>query len=874
MKVSAILAVAVGLLGVASAAIDPKASVPAPGQFNRFRSLPRGSNLALTPVDGAEFLAGQRFDISIELHSEDLSVDPSLAGLEFTINGQPAGQFLNASAPFVDAYTSEYFKSAKDRDSQNPTQFKVARLNWRDLSLPKSGSYEVSLKVGAEEVKASWIVKGSSTRKAKNVVLFIGDGMASSMISAARYVAKETRFGKFHNGQGFFSFETFDTIGKVATNGIDSMLTDSANSAASYNNGQKTYVNALNVYGDTSASTLDDPKVETLASMIRRLRPNMCIGVVTTAAVHDATPAAVYAYTRSRGDTDIIIDQNLNGAQSFARGSAPQTVVPAKENIKWSAPAVQLDVLLGGGGDAFFAGGRSLNKKDQYAEHAKAGYKVVYNGTDLRNYSGSDKLLGIFHYGTMNVWEDRVVSRQVLDGAVGPLNVRGTAKDQPGLKEMTLKAIEVMEKRCTDGYYLMAEAASVDKQMHPIDFDRGLADLLELDDTVKAVVARDVKKETQIFLTSDHAQGYDVVGTVDLEYMRAASNDDSKDIRGAPNTSPLANPPLKTEKRQAIGTYDDAGWVDSVIDENGLPTRFSNQRFKLAGGKMDSPGHVENFEHKATPRSPAVVDGRYSFTDPTTGVTVNRTTIKPNPADVSATGGIAISGLLPEGQTVTAHTLQSVDLYCRGPASLACAKVMDNTEIFFLMADALGLGDVPDAPTSTATATATTTVSLPATITHVLTTTAVTCPAAATSTATVTSTLTAVITSVVPASTVTVGSPAATVTLAPVTVTETISAGTTLPPAPTVTVTASGVCSAGGAKSTSPAEAIYGGDDEAHPVKSVSTAAALKPATTTAAVQTKAATTAGNIVYNAASTVAASGVVAVAGVVAAIFAFF
>ncbi|KAJ3087320.1 hypothetical protein HDU96_004547, partial [Phlyctochytrium bullatum] len=104
------------------------------------KSLSRGAGtsaiIEASGVGGKSAGVRQRFDISIELHSEDLSVDPLLAALEFTINGQPADKFLNASAPFVDAYTSQYFKSPKNRDSNIATPFKVARLNWRDLSLP------------------------------------------------------------------------------------------------------------------------------------------------------------------------------------------------------------------------------------------------------------------------------------------------------------------------------------------------------------------------------------------------------------------------------------------------------------------------------------------------------------------------------------------------------------------------------------------------------------------------------------------------------------------------------------------------------------------------------------------------------------------
>lgn len=56
---------------------------------------------------------------------------------------------------------------------------------------------------------------------------------------------------------------------------------------------------------------------------------------------------------------------------------------------------------------------------------------------------------------------------------------------------MTLKAIDILHERGGDkGFFMMSEAASVDKQMHVLDYDRALGDLLELDDTVNATIAK------------------------------------------------------------------------------------------------------------------------------------------------------------------------------------------------------------------------------------------------------------------------------------------------------------------------------------------------------------------------------------------------
>jgi len=66
------------------------------------------------------------------------------------------------------------------------------------------------------------------------------------------------------------------------------------------------------------------------------------------------------------------------------------------------------------------------------------------------------------------------------------------ALDQPGLKDMTLKAIDILQARTkkNEGWFMMSEAASIDKMMHALDYDRALGELLELDDTIRASIER------------------------------------------------------------------------------------------------------------------------------------------------------------------------------------------------------------------------------------------------------------------------------------------------------------------------------------------------------------------------------------------------
>eukprot|EP00168_Porphyra_purpurea_P008390 TRINITY_DN2062_c0_g1_i12.p5 TRINITY_DN2062_c0_g1~~TRINITY_DN2062_c0_g1_i12.p5 ORF type:complete len:126 (-),score=58.41 TRINITY_DN2062_c0_g1_i12:926-1303(-) len=98
------------------------------------------------------------------------------------------------------------------------------------------------------------------------------------------------------------------------------------------------------------------------------------------------------------------------------------------------------------------------------------------------------KLLTITHAGNMEVWLDRNVYTDNMDkGANDPTGKGVAPTKQPNLDEMTMAAIEVLSRN-DKGFYLLVEAASIDKSAHPLDIPRTLSDLIELDNTVQQVL--------------------------------------------------------------------------------------------------------------------------------------------------------------------------------------------------------------------------------------------------------------------------------------------------------------------------------------------------------------------------------------------------
>ncbi|KAG0064495.1 hypothetical protein BGZ90_002185 [Linnemannia elongata] len=652
------------LFSLATAISAVSAQLDRPGQFYRLGACPDLG--CVFPPDRTNFLAGAKFDVRVEVHGEDQiqpDTDYSLSIRKLSKadtkdrknnSNKPVDftKFTKVQPDAPEAWNFSYFKNAS-------TTVNVASSAWRNIQLCEPGTYEVLLKYqdkasGSQKTsQLIWNVNAvPKKRKAKNVILFIGDGMTTAMITAARLISKPHVSGLY---QKRMHMDQFPVLGHVMTHSVDSLITDSANSASAYNTGHKSSSGALGVYADSSPSPFDDPKQELLAQLLRRRSKKNGgkggVGIVTTAEVQDATPAAVFSHTRQRGEKATIVDQMIHGQDP-----------------------VVADVILGGGGKFFHSknGGKSLNGTDYYEAYTKErGYKTVFDRDELLAYNGKDPLLGIFHSSNLDVWLDRNVYKGNLNQTGSDPRGSGLpALNQPNLDDMVIKGLEVLDKRYRkEGWFMMAEAASVDKMMHPLDYDRALADLLELDNTIGKtkdwLKRNNLDKDTLILTTADHGHSFDVYGSVDTQYFNSFS--DSQEV----------------EKKNSIGTYENSGWPSYVdADGDGFPDEW-NVRYTLAAGTAGFPTHREDFQVNVNgARIPAVAQGNSHH---------HFKVYEANPED--APHGINKAGTLGGNESVGVHSLQDVPIFASGPGSELFAGVQDNTEIFHKIAEVLGLGE-------------------------------------------------------------------------------------------------------------------------------------------------------------------------------------
>jgi alkaline phosphatase len=568
-----------------------------------------GSAQTVYPIDRADILSGARFDFKVEFAG---LVDP--ARISVTLNGQDYAQVFGKAAAFVER------EAGKDQSA----------LTLRDVVLPQPGTYKVRVTDGVQTRELNWNVYDTPPRKAKNVILFIGDGMSLAHRVAARVLAKGIAEGKAF---GKLAIDDMPQMALVATAGSDSIITDSANSASAYATGHKSAVNAMGVYADLTPDPLDDPKVETITSLAKR-RLGMAVGIVTNTEVEDATPAAMVAHTRRRSEYDRIVEQFF---------------------------AAKPDVIMGGGRANFLPrsaeGSKRKDESDFVGQFRDAGYSVASTGAEMTSLADdpkTTKLVGLFTLGNM----DGALDRKILKGGTV-----GKFPEQPDLTEEVGAALKVLSRN-EAGFFLMVESGMIDKYTHLLDMERAVYDTIMLDNAVK--LARDWATahgdDTLILVLADHTHPIGLVGTIE------------DDMASVPNV------PM----RERVRVYERAGFPNyPPADAEGYPARVDVSR-RLALFSASLPDHYETFRPKLDNPNEPTVAGK------------DAGTYVANERYKNVPGSVLRFGNLPAMINADVHSGEDVVLTASGPGSERVRGQMDNTEVFRVMVEALGLGS-PDA---------------------------------------------------------------------------------------------------------------------------------------------------------------------------------
>ncbi|HDT5889756.1 alkaline phosphatase [Aeromonas dhakensis] len=389
---------------------------------------------------------------------------------------------------------------------------------------------------------------------AKNVILFIGDGMGPTVLTATRLY----KVGE----EGNLEIMKLARSARIKTFSNDAQTTDSAPSMAAYTTGVKMNNEVIAMSSDTKAvapskdvngnkginnCTSDNGKpVPTILELAKAAGKS--VGAVTTTELTHATPAATYSHICHRDAAYAIAEQAVPGGAGFN-----------------TALGDGVDVLMGGGANHWTPYNSTSNKggradgRDLTAELTAQGYHYVTTKEELSGVN-SGKVLGLFSAKSHLDYElDRVA--------------KGAASTQPSLSEMTAKAIDLLSQN-SQGYFLMVEGGRIDHALHGTNAKRSLTDAVALDEAVKTALGKVDLKDTLIVVTADHdhtmtINGYSAKGNKVLDLVKNGDGSTQNDVDGKPFTTLVfGNGPNRADVRPTLTS--DQVMADDYLQETGV----------------------------------------------------------------------------------------------------------------------------------------------------------------------------------------------------------------------------------------------------------------------------------------------------------------
>jgi alkaline phosphatase len=354
------------------------------------------------------------------------------------------------------------------------------------------------------------------------IILLIGDGMDDSQITLARNYLK--------GAQGRLQMDSLPYRSSVQVITVSEQdpskplyVADSANTATTIATGQ------LTSRGRIATSAKYDKDLTTIAELAKT--SGYATGIVTTASITDATPAAFISHISLRGCqnpehmlTATSLDKSRQGCEADLKANG------GKGSIVEQIATGTSDLLLGGGKKYFQVTAEASETTVQSMAEAN-GYSIITHKKALQTLKPEQKAIGLFSRKSMEVKlrgeNDRKAERPKRkiknwlswspNTATLPSPMRCEPNpdfsDTPTLPEMTQAAMDLLVKRGGDkGFFLMVESASIDKQAHRRNPCGQIGELEQLDDAL--TVALQFAKQhanTLILVTADHGHATQII---------------------------------------------------------------------------------------------------------------------------------------------------------------------------------------------------------------------------------------------------------------------------------------------------------------------------------------------------------------------------
>lgn len=344
---------------------------------------------------------------------------------------------------------------------------------------------------------------------AKNIILFVGDGMSLTTVTASRIFDGQRKglLGEENN----LSFDKFPFSGLAKTYAVDSQVPDSASTMTAMVTGVKTDRGIISISEDVVRGECGTQAGNELISALDLAElAGLSTGIVTTTRITHATPAATYAKSADR-DWEDPSEMPQSAIDGGCQDIAAQLVTyQSNLNQRYSgAKSDGIEVMMGGGLRHFLPENQADSEKDSIGKRSdgrnlvnewkQINPKGIYLDNridfDAANFEQATQVLGLFSASHMRFEANR----------------QHNGYQQPSLSEMTANAIKVLQKN-PKGFFLMVEAGRIDHAHHTSNAYNALSDTVEFSNAVDVAIQSTNAEDTLVIVTADHGHVFTMAG--------------------------------------------------------------------------------------------------------------------------------------------------------------------------------------------------------------------------------------------------------------------------------------------------------------------------------------------------------------------------
>lgn len=492
MNVFKLSLLATALVGLTACSDDGKDGTNGANGTNGFNSLVSQTNLSTGNNNCPN--SGIQIDSGLDKNSNHTLDSDEITSTKFVCR---PGVTQISSSEMLTSVNNNWFTQGQQEVNQAKTQ-------WQHVL---NGGTQVQVSHTSTASLAT--LKG----KAKNIILFVGDGMGVSTVTAARILEGQNqgKAGEEHN----LSFDQFPFAGLSKTYNVDAQTPDSAGTMTAMVTGVKTDVGVIGVDEDIQRGNCATAKGNELVTALELAEiAGLSTGVVSTARITHATPASTYAKSADRNWEDVS-DMPAEAVAAGCKDIADQ-LVNFEQNLEARYNGLDvngIEVVMGGGRRHFLPKDATFNSPDASStvegdrtdgrdltaewknQYSTGAYIYDQNGFDAINTETTTHLFGLFNESHMQYEADR----------------KNDKAGEPSLEAMTEKAIQILDNN-SKGYFLSIESGRIDHGHHAGSAYNALTDTIEFEQAIAKAVEMTNSEDTLIIVTADHSHVFTIAG--------------------------------------------------------------------------------------------------------------------------------------------------------------------------------------------------------------------------------------------------------------------------------------------------------------------------------------------------------------------------